>query len=253
MYPNFLCSLLLGTLLLAAEVAAGNAPPANLPPVIVGMVEMPPYSVYGEDGAPAGILLPVMERVLKRAGYRAEFRIMPVARLVQGMQDGSLDVWPGLDNRADLGGHTLVGASTLGHVNINLYYRQDTPEPRWPQDLRGEDLILISGLAYWPPLMDTIQDPANGMRVQRTVNHAGAIGMLIRKRGNYLLNYETPMQEALAQRPDLQLQSKPLKRAPLKMVVSKRASLGGQQLLNQLEDAYQSLRAEKALQELPEY
>jgi polar amino acid transport system substrate-binding protein len=76
--------------------------------------------------------------------------------------------------------------------------------------------------------------------------------MLIRKRGNYLLNYETPMREALTQRPDLQLQSKPLQRAPLKMVVSKRASIGGQQLLDQLEGAYRSLKAENAIQELPE-
>ncbi len=252
MHRTFLGSLLLGAVLLAADVAASNATATDPPAVTVGLVELPPYSYYGEAGAPTGILLPLMELVVERAGYRAEFRIMPVARLVQGIQDGSLDIWPGLDNRPDLGGHTLVGASTLGHVNINLYYRQDTPEPRWPDDLRGQDLILISGLAYWPPLMATIQDPANGIRVHRTVNHAGAIGMLIRKRGNYVLNYETPMREALTQRPDLQLASKPLTRAPLKMVVSKRASIGGQQLMEQLEGAYQALRAEHAVQELPE-
>lgn len=218
-----LCSLLLGAVLLTADVTAANASPADPPPVFVGLVELPPYAYYGEAGTPTGLLLPLMERILERAGYRAEFRLMPVARLVQGIQDGSLDVWPGLDNRPDLSGHTLVGASTLGHVNINLYYRQDTPEPRWPDALRGEDLVLISGLAYWPPLMDTIQDPANNIRVHRTANHAGAIGMLIRKRANYVLNYETPMREALTQRPDLQLASKPLARAPLKLVVSRRA------------------------------
>jgi hypothetical protein len=36
------------------------------------------------------------------------------------------------------------------------------------------------------------------------------------------------------------------------MVVSKRASIGGQQLLDQLEGAYRSLKAENAIQELPE-
>lgn len=215
------------------------------PTLVVGLIDFPPLSSYDADGQAEGTLVPLMQAVAREAGYQTEFRIMPLARLVQSMQEGSVHVWPGIPGRLDLNAHSVTGTLPLGQLHINLYHRPDTPTPRWPEDLFDKDLIVLTGYDYGAQLSAELSD--SRLRLQRTHHHSAAIGMLLRGRANYLLNYQAPMDDALLQRPDVQLRHLPLVRLPLLLVVSTTARPGGAGLLQDLEQAYIELHERNLL------
>ena len=73
--------------------------------------------------------------------------------------------------------------------------------PRIPDDLAGKALILIGGYSYWPNINAILENPALDLRLLRTSNHLSALEMLRRKRGDYLLDYQIPVEQA-RQRPE---------------------------------------------------
>jgi len=245
-----LATTLLVLALLLPWVGAAQAGEDARPALIVGMIDFPPLSHHNEHGQADGALVPLMQAIARRAGYRAEFRIMPLARLVQAIQEGSVHVWPGIPGRADLSSHSVTGTQPLGQLSVNLYYRADTPAPHWPQDLFDKDLILLTGYDYGAELSAQLEANSR-LRLQRTQHHSAAIGMLLRGRANYLLNYQAPMDDALAQRPDVQLQHLQLARLPLLLVVSSTARPAGAELLGELEKAYLELHERGQLPALP--
>lgn len=250
MYKPALALLLL---LIAPLVHGTSTETSGPPPLVIGLIDFPPLSHYDEAGQPAGLLLPIMQRVAEHAGYRPEFRILPIARLVQGMQDGSIRVWPGIPGKVDLASHTLVGSQPLSQLSINLYHRSDTRSPRWPDDVRGQDLIMMTGYDYGPDLSAQVSDPQNRLRVHRTHNHSAAIGMLLHRRADFLLNYQAPMDDAMAQRPEVELQHLRLYRTPLLLVVSDVGRPAGATLLAELEDALVELQNSGQLPALPQF
>lgn len=221
--------------------------------LVVGMIDFPPLSYHDETGQATGLLVTLMHRVVEHAGYHPEFRILPLARLIQSMQEGSIRVWPGIPGKLELASHTLVGGETLGHLNVNLYYRPETMTPRWPDDVRGRDVILLTGYDYGPNLSHHIDAPANRLRIHRTHSHSAAIGMLLHRRADYLLNYQAPMDEALLERPDVQLQHLTLARTPLMMVVSDVGKPAAADVLKDLEQAYRELRERGEIEPLPNF
>ena len=116
-----------------------------------------------------------------------------------------------------LAADTLQARRVLGHVSLNLYYPAHQPAPRVPQDLAGRRLILISGYSYWKPVTDFIQDPNLHLRLYRTGTHHAALRMLELGRGDYLLDYQAPVEAASRQA----LASQELYRLPLRMIVSR--------------------------------
>ena len=207
----------------------------------VGLIDFAPYSFIDEAGQPAGMIIPLIKKIAENAGYQTEFRVLPIARLVQSLQDGTVHMWPGIEEKPELLEHTWKSSHLLGHLSIKLYYRNNTPKPIWPDDIHGESLILLSGYDYWPSLFTVINNPANDIRVQRTHSHSGAIGMLERNRARFLLNYGAPMQQALRLRPDLDLRHQTLHWVPLRMIISRQSSMGSQRLLEKLDLSYQQL------------
>lgn len=261
-FNSGMCRLvLLFGLLLAPLVclAYGQNPLAGTPGdnsrqlLRVGMIDFAPYSYLDAQGQPAGLYLPLLTRIVENAGYQADFRILPIARLAQGLQDGTVHVWPGIEGKTELIEHTWTSRHILGYLSINLYYHADTPPPIWPDDLLGQSLIMLSGYDYWPSLMTTINDPRNHIAVKRTHSHSGAIGMLERDRARYLLNYHAPMQQALRQRPDLDLRHRTLQWVPLRMIISRQSSMGSQSLLDKLDESYQQLANQGAELMLPAF
>src|SRR6218665_1895513 len=143
-----------------AGVLAENA--AAEPVISVGYYEFPPYTWTDETGEPRGSVLALTERLLRHAGYRGEYRSLPGARLYAGLQDGSIQLWPGAGGKAELAEHTLESRNLIGEFNLALYYRPDTPPPDIPDGLVGGRLILINGYSYWKAINELIESPALG-------------------------------------------------------------------------------------------
>jgi polar amino acid transport system substrate-binding protein len=223
------------------------------PTLVIGLIDFPPLSYYDQAGQPDGLLVPLMSSIVERAGYEPEFRILPMARLVQGMQEGTIRVWPGIPGKQGLADHTRAGSQQLAQLNINLYHRPDTQPPHWPDEVRGEELIMMTGYDYGPVLTAQIQTLGDQVRIHRTQSHSAAIGMLLHRRASYLVNYQAPMEDALAQRPDVQLIHHTLARTPLVLVVSSVGRPAAETLLAQLEQAYLDLQQEDKLTRLPHF
>lgn len=246
--------LLLSALFISLPARAGTPPDGPQQRISVGLIEFPPYSYTTDRGEPAGLFIPLLQQIIHQAGLEADFRILPIARLAMGLQDGDIHLWPGIAGKKDLQDHTFVGQQALAHISINLYYRADTPAPRWPDSLYDQEVIMLSGYDYSPHILSAVHDPALAMKPRHTHSHEGAVGMLLRQRADYLINYLAPMQQLFSQNPQLEshLQQQPLQQIPLLLVVSRQAPIGGQLLLERLEQAYATLRAEQRDIQLPD-
>ena len=167
------------------------SPAQDTRPVIrVGFYDFPPYSYEDRQGRAQGSLLALTQRLLEQAGYRAELRMLPVARLYAGLQNGSVHVWPGAPGKPELQGYTLESRHHLGHIGLHLYFRADTAPPALPHGLTGRGLILISGYSYWAPYSQWLTDPSLQLQLHRTSSHAAALAMLQRQRGDFILDYQ---------------------------------------------------------------
>ena len=182
---RFACMALL--LLLSGLTWPTLASPAQdtRPVIRVGFYDFPPYSYEDRQGRAQGSLLALTQRLLEQAGYRAELRMLPVARLYAGLQNGSVHVWPGAPGKPELQGYTLESRHRLGHIGLHLYFRADTAPPALPHGLTGRGLILISGYSYWAPYSQWLTDPSLQLQLHRTSSHAAALAMLQRQRGDF--------------------------------------------------------------------
>ena len=88
--PRRFCLILIALLWLPVACAAGSERRIH-----VGYYEFPPYSYTDDQGHPSGVGLELTARLLDEAGYQAEFRSYPGARLYNGLIDGSIALWFG--------------------------------------------------------------------------------------------------------------------------------------------------------------
>ncbi|MCQ4294061.1 transporter substrate-binding domain-containing protein [Pseudomonas stutzeri] len=232
--------LALATLLGAPAEAMAEAAPQRI--LNVGYYEFAPAIYTDAQGTARGDLAELTRRVARQAGYDVHFRGLPGARLYAALENGSIDLWPGAQGKPELAAHTLEGRHTLSQINLNLYHRTGTPAPRIPQDLAGKSLILIGGYSYWPNVNALLDDPELGLRLLRTSNHLSALEMLRRERGDYLLDYQIPVEQA---RQRLQMEELPylrLTQIPIHFIVSRHAR-DAEAVVAALDEAYEALRA----------
>lgn len=209
--------------------------------VHVGYYEFPPYSYTDAHGQPSGSGLELTARLLEQAGYQAEFRSLPGARLYNDLRDGSVHLWPGAPGKTELSVHTLETRHTLGEIILNLYFRPGTPAPRIPEDLQDRGVILITGYSYWQDVNQWLEDPARNITRHRTSNHTSALEMLQRRRGDYLLDYQAPVEQAKRTLGMGDLPFVEVQRLPLRLIYSRHAP-DAERLREDLDRVYQQLQ-----------
>lgn len=239
--PRIFC-LVLVTALWAGASPAHSASDGSDSPVQVGFYEFAPHSYSDNRGRPQGAILHLTKRLLEHAGYRAELRSYPSARLYNRLRDGSVHIWPGAPGKPELAEHTLETRSQLGQIVLNLYFRRDTLLPRIPEDLQGRGVITISGYSYWPQTNALLQDPLLAIKQHRTTTHSAALEMLQRRRADFLLDYQLPVEQSRRRLGMRELPYVQLQRVPLKLIVSRHAP-DAEALRDALDRAYQELQA----------
>lgn len=221
--PRSSIALLLFALLVPVHAAGQpDADPAPLTPVVFGFYEFPPSIYTDSNGVVSGRMRVLVDRMLLRAGYAPQYRSLPSARLYNGLRDGSVHLWVG-SIKPDLQDHVLEARGLLAETMLNLYYRADTPQPQIPQDLVGTNIILISGYTYWPNVNAMLADPTLKLTLHRTSNHVSALQMLERRRGEFLLDYAVPVDQARAELDMPPLPHQVLARLPIRFIVSRKA------------------------------
>lgn len=224
-------------------VASELAPQAGRPVVQVGIMQFPEHAYLDDQGLAAGITVDLTRRLLKRAGYRADIHILPSARIWRGLEDGEVHLWPGIVNKPGLDDLTLLTEGDLAQVAINLYYLPGRPKPAWPADLAGQRLILITNYTYIKSLLESLKDPALEISFATSMSHAGALEMLLRGRGDFLLNYRAQVEPAVAQMGLEPLPFIQIAKHPMRFVLSRQSGFA-EQLKADLDRAYDELAAE---------
>lgn len=237
-------SFLLIALLCLGVNASSQAEDVSTKPIIqVGLMPFPGYSFLDENSLPAGKSVKLTRLLLEQAGYTHEIRILPPARIWRGLEDGSVHMWPGVISKPGLEEHTLLTDRTLGLVGINLYARPGAALPSWPEGIAGKRLILITNYTYTNELLSTLYDVTLGVRFHRGSSHAGAVNMLLRGRGDYLLDYRAqvdPIVKRLGLEP---LPFVQVAEQPMRFVLSRRSGFA-EQLRTDLDRAYDELAAQ---------
>lgn len=237
-------NLLLSVLLAWFCCSTAQAAPAT---VEVGYYEFPPYSWSDADGKPRGSILQLTDRLLRQAGYRGHYRSLPGARLYADLQDGSIQLWAGAGGKPELVEHTLESRHILGEFNLALFARPGESLPNLPDGLRGKRLILINGYSYWQDINTLLSDPSLNLELHRTSTHEAALAMLMRQRGDYLLDYQTPVDQARERLNIPRLPFLVLQRLQSRLIVS-RHTPGSEALLQALDRAYEELGGAEKLQ-----
>lgn len=220
--------------------AAPEAEPLRI--LTVGYYDFPPAIYSDPQGLPQGPLVGLTHRIFERAGYRAQFRAFPSARLYAALKNGTVDLWPGAPGKSELVADTLEGRETLAQISLNLYHRSDTPPPTVPQSLRKRGVIIIGGYNYWPAVNQMLNDPQLDIQLHRTSSHTSALEMLQHRRADYLLDYQIPVNQALQHLGIPPLPYVNVHKVPIRFIASRRSN-DSQAILDALDRAYADMAA----------
>lgn len=213
------------------------------PQVQVAFMRFPGYAELDESGEATGKAVDLVDRLVSEAGYEAAFRILPAARIWLGLETGDIHIWPGVLNKPGLDEHTLLTERDLGQVRINLYYHPDQPAPAWPQGLRGKTLITITNFTYTSDLEKMLTDPQLDLTMLESSSHRGALQMLLRKRGDFLLNYGAQVDVVKQEMGMDALPFIQVTEQPMRLVLSRHSGFA-EQLRTDLDAAFDRLQAQ---------
>lgn len=210
------------------------------PQVKVAILDFPGFAQINESGELVGKTVSLTRKLIVEAGYEPQFQILPTARIWQGLKSGQIDIWPGIMNKADMERFALLTERDLGDVTIYLYHRPDTVPPAWPEGLRGKDVIVITNFTYTQNMLQTLAGLVGN--IYQSASHEGAVEMLLRGRGDYLLDYRSQVEPVLKRRSIGPLPNIAVATQAMRFVLSRRSPLAPQ-LREDLDAAFDRLQA----------
>lgn len=215
----------LGAVSLAAALASLPFHAANAEdrPVIRGaFIEFPPLAYITDTGEVEGTFIDLSEAIADRAGYDITWQELPIERVYLYLERGDIDMWLGSAGVPELAPYTRETDFHTGSIRLNAYSREGATRISSINDLQGKRLILIRGYTYWRLLDPLKEDPET--RVLIAPSHLSALRMLAFKRGDYLINFQSPMDNLLQDTPLPNLQYDNLLDWPLTLVFSEKAA-----------------------------
>lgn len=210
------------------------------PSVIRGaFIEFPPLAYTTDAGRAEGTFIDLAEDVAGRAGYDIRWQELPIERVYRYLENGNIDMWLGTAGVPELAPYTHEVDFHTGSVRLNAYSHEGAPPISSLGDLQGKRLILIRGYTYWR-LLDHLKDDPDTL-VTVAPSHLAAIRMLAFKRGDYLINFQAPMDNLLENTPEPGLRYDNLLTWPLTMVFSGKAPDTGK-MIKELNRAWRTMQ-----------
>lgn len=215
--------------------------------IIVGYVEFPPFEFTNEQGEADGVFIDMTKKTLLQAGYNSSFIALPISRVYLYLQEGNVDVWPGLAGVPSLQGHVFESQSTPMHISLCAWHSKDRPTLSSIDELKNRSIILVNGYTYGG-LLYKLTAPSAGFNVSFTPHHRSGLTMLGKNRGDYFLDYLEPVKLELAQIPQPDIRCSLLNTRKGAFIVSKKR-LGSEKLVKDIDIAYDTLRKSGVIRE----
>lgn len=214
-------------------------------PVIRGAyIEFPPLAYTTESGELEGTFIELVDTIADRAGYDIHWQGLPIERVYLYLKNGNIDMWPGSAGVPELAPHTHESRFLTGSVRLNAYSREGAAPITGIEELRGRNLILIRGYTYFR-LLDDLKDSPD-TRITVAPSHLAALRMLAFKRGDYLINFQSPMEDVLQKAPLPGLRYDNLLAWPTTLIFSRKAP-GTEKMREDMDRAWQSMNDEGAI------
>ena len=166
----------------------------------IAYVEFPPLSYRNDAGEADGAMMDITRKVVREAGYTAEFIYLPVSRAYLYLSNGQVDLWPGPTDIPSLEGEVLESWTSPMSIQLSAWYCEGTEPLTDFRQLEGKTVIVIGGYTY-AGMINWLRQ-AEGIRVTEAPNHRSGIDMLKRNRGDYFLDYRETISEILTRPSD---------------------------------------------------
>ncbi|MFC4258790.1 substrate-binding periplasmic protein [Marinobacter lacisalsi] len=216
---------------------------ADRPVIRSAYIEFPPLAYTTESGELEGSFIDLTEAIADRAGYDIVWQGLPIERVYLYLEYGEIDMWPGSAGIPELAPFIRETDFHTGSIQLNAYSRAGAEPVSEIQDLRGKSLILIRGYTYFRLLDHLKEDPDTGITI--APNHLSAIRMLAFERGDYLINFQSPMENSLEISPLPGLRYDNLLKWPTTLIFSRNAP-GTDKMLEDMNRAWRSMKEEGA-------
>ncbi len=215
--------------------------------ISVGYVEFPPFEFTNEKGEADGFFIDMTRKVLLQAGYSSTFVALPISRVYLYLQEGNIDLWPGLAQVPSLQGHVYESNSTPMHITLCAWHIKNSPSIKSVDELKDRPIILVNGYTYGG-LLYKLTDPHAGFNVAFTPNHVSGLNMLSKNRGDYFLNYLEPVKLVLSQFPKNEFVYSMLNTRKGAFIVSKKTPYADK-LIRDIDASYDTLIKSGAIRE----
>lgn len=216
---------------------------AQADPYKVGLVDFPPYAVIEKSGKYSGILVELLEKVLKKAEISYNVTPFPQKRLFQNLATGDTDIYMGIKGVPFYEGKVIYSNVGVADIDLRAYCLKGTPLIQTRDQLKDKSLIVIMGYGYGG-LIRYLKDPENHITLDPTATHVLAFRKLKAKRADYVLDYRRPANMAITKEgmtEDVAFHS--IAKLNIYFIVSKKTPDAGQ-LMKRMEEAYGALKAE---------
>jgi len=214
----------------------------------LGILDFPPYSVIAKSGVYKGIMVDLIERVLKHAGVPYTIKGFPQKRLFSNLSAGKTDIYMGVKGVPFYQGKVIFSDCTVAELDLRVYARKGTPISQTIEQLKGKKVIVIMGYGYGG-LVRFLKDPANHITVDPSHSHTLAFRKLKAKRADYVLDYRRPASIAIEDVGIEDVQSHSISKLGIYFIVSKKTP-GAAELMERMEKAYKALKTDGKLSDI---
>lgn len=159
-----------------------------------GYIDFPPLSYTDSSGQAAGEGIELTNRILKEAGFEVTWQEYPLGRIYHSFRHEMIDLWPGSAGVPLIQPYTLETRKAPGMlIQLYAYHLDSTPAIGSLDEIRNKRLILIRGYTYLNKL-ESLRTYNKDIII--APNHRSALRLLALNRGDYLLDFGRPLEEA---------------------------------------------------------
>ena len=162
-------------------------------------VAFPPLTYTDEDGYPAGSLLELANQIATATGYHIDWQEMPVRRIHEALRAGHVDIWPTTAGITEIQPWVRETSFPDTPLRLSAFRLADTPPVSSTDDMMPAAVILLRGYTYLGAANQLLG--RTDEMVSRASDHKSALRMLANGRGDYLLDFDVPVDQMLAQEP----------------------------------------------------
>lgn len=215
----------------------------DLPVLVFGYIEFPPYYYTDENGEAKGHLIDLAYELAAKAGYSIKTVPQPTKRALRSVASGEIDLWFGLSTIEVYKDHVLISDHPIDRLELRAYSTKAISQFHDHHDLVGKNVVILRGYSYGG-LLDFIEDPKNNIDLMRVTSHAQALKVLETRKMDYMLDYARIVESAREEYPIKVLYSRVLYTLDVHITLSKKLH-DAKGVMTKLQNAFLQLPSKK--------